>query len=126
LFWGRGSQQQDHNGQGLRADQDRKQTINTNETFDFLREIVSSIPDPTESEPTSTSAAAAGPSKRKPRSTAKAGRSITTAQESQIPDVKPGYMPDVGTWKKDMEGGGGTGEGGRGMFDDYEDDDEDY
>ena len=44
----------------------------------------------------------------------------------QIPETKPGQMPDIGTWKRDMSGGGGTGEGGRGMFDDYEDDDEDY
>jgi len=40
--------------------------------------------------------------------------------------MKPDTMPDIGTWKRDMSGGGGTGEGGRGMFDDYEDDDEDY
>ena len=37
-----------------------------------------------------------------------------------------GGLPQIGTWKKDMEGGGGTGEGGRGMFDDYEEDDDDY
>jgi hypothetical protein len=43
-------------------------------------------------------------------------------EEAEIPDVKPGNMPKVGTWSKE----GGTGEGGRGMFDDYEDDEEDY
>lgn len=32
----------------------------------------------------------------------------------------------IGSWKRDMTGGGGTGEGGRGMFDDYEEDEDDY
>lgn len=32
----------------------------------------------------------------------------------------------IGSWKQDMTGGGGTGEGGRGMFDDYEEDEDDY
>lgn len=40
--------------------------------------------------------------------------------------VNPQILPNIDTWKKDASGGGGTGEGGRGMFDDYEDDDEDY
>jgi hypothetical protein len=34
----------------------------------------------------------------------------------------PGSLPAFGTWKRDAVGGGGSGEGGRGMFDDYEDD----
>jgi len=94
----------------------RKQTINTNETFDFLREIVQSIPDPTEAEQSSSSAP------RKPRTKKAGGSNI----EVEVPESKPDNMPDIGTWKKDMSGGGGTGEGGRGMFDDYEDDEEDY
>jgi hypothetical protein len=96
----------------------RKQTINTNETFDFLREIVQSIPDPTEAEQSSTSAP------RKPRKKAQAQGGSN--MEVEVPESKPDHMPDIGTWKKDMSGGGGTGEGGRGMFDDYEDDEEDY
>lgn len=32
----------------------------------------------------------------------------------------------IGSWKRDMTGGGGSGEGGRGMFDDYEEDEDDY
>lgn len=40
--------------------------------------------------------------------------------------ANPNYLPNIGTWKKEAEGGGGSGEGGRGMFDDYEDDEDDY
>ncbi|ODN92809.1 hypothetical protein L198_05605 [Cryptococcus wingfieldii CBS 7118] len=42
-----------------------------------------------------------------------------------VPAAQPAN-PLIGSWKKDMTGGGGTGEGGRGMFDDYEEDDDDY
>ena len=41
-----------------------------------------------------------------------------------IPDS--GNLPLIGTWKRDPVGGGGRGEGGRGMFDDYEEDDDEY
>lgn len=152
----------------------RKQSINTNEQFDFLREIVSSIPDPT--------SAAAGPSSssdphsggagalpkrrssgvddgtgkkrgRKPKSSGvgafpphgQAGMGSGSyhypGEEDEngrghgyghgyghaaVPETKPAVLPSIGTWKRDMEGGGGMGEGGRGMFDDYEEDEEDY
>ncbi|RXK40237.1 hypothetical protein M231_02511 [Tremella mesenterica] len=43
-----------------------------------------------------------------------------------IPDSQPAGLPQLGTWKRDMEGTGGSGEGGRGMFDDYEEDEDDY
>ncbi|WVQ74790.1 hypothetical protein IAR50_004396 [Cryptococcus sp. DSM 104548] len=73
---------------------------------------------------------------------------IGTKKEKEVGDVKPVVAepavpswsgapvpsvtaaqpgnPLIGSWKKDMTGGGGTGEGGRGMFDDYEEDDDDY
>lgn len=43
-----------------------------------------------------------------------------------IPETKVGGLPDIGTWKRDMTGGGGSGEGGRGMYDDYDVDDDDF
>jgi hypothetical protein len=104
----------------------RKTTINQNDTFDFLREIVSTIPDPTESEtPTQggRKPRAKAQSQSQSQSHSRPGTSAAGAGYGgeTIPESKPESMPDIGTWKKE----GGTGEGGRGMFDDYEDD-EDY
>ncbi|KIR58779.1 hypothetical protein I314_05191 [Cryptococcus bacillisporus CA1873] len=56
------------------------------------------------------------------------------SQESQpVPEPQPEEIQQpqqsvtmIGSWKRDMTGGGGTGEGGRGMFDDYEEDEDDY
>ena len=47
-------------------------------------------------------------------------------QQEPLSTTNPSSLPHIGTWKKDPVGGGGTGEGGRGMFDDYEEDDDDY
>ncbi|WVQ99854.1 hypothetical protein IAU59_006997 [Kwoniella sp. CBS 9459] len=186
-----------------------KAMINTNETFDFLREIVESIPDPVIAEP-KASASGAGPSKTRKASNPAVPSSSNNPNESgaapkrrtkkqvgteydQQPDFNaggygavppagvPGYgqapyhpgtgagggafdggryggssasaaygqgqvggyghphppsgpadlpapskLPSIGTWKSDFTGGGGTGEGGRGIFDDYEEDDDDY
>jgi hypothetical protein len=44
----------------------------------------------------------------------------------QVQGAAPGTLPNLGTWRRDPEGGGGTGPGGRGMFDDYEEDEDDY
>ncbi|WWC71722.1 uncharacterized protein I206_105680 [Kwoniella pini CBS 10737] len=35
-------------------------------------------------------------------------------------------LPNIGTWKSDFSGTGGTGENGRGLYDDYEEDEDDY
>jgi len=69
----------------------RKQTINTNETFDFLREIVSTIPDPTEAEQSSTSAP------RKPRTKKAQVTPGGSNMEVEVPESKPDSMPDIGT-----------------------------
>ncbi|WVR07388.1 hypothetical protein IAU60_004429 [Kwoniella sp. DSM 27419] len=113
-----------------------KHMINANETFDFLREIVEPIPDPVVAEPR------AGPSKPRkvsnpnPEGGVSGGaapkrRSKKDKQALEVGDVgedapAPGKLPSIGTWKRDYEGGGGTGEGGRGIFDDYEEDEDDY
>ncbi|GFZ49347.1 DNA polymerase II subunit C [Saitozyma sp. JCM 24511] len=130
-----------------------KATINATPSFDFLRDIVSTIPDPTVAEPRagpSTSTATRGPRKpsdpfggdggvpatKKPR-----GRKPKKETEMEgngydeagmpypgqaVEQTAQGSLPMLGTWRRDMEGGGGTGPGGRGMYDDYEDDDDDY
>ncbi|WVF72635.1 hypothetical protein IAT40_007453 [Kwoniella sp. CBS 6097] len=194
-----------------------KAMINTNETFDFLREIVEPIPDPVIAEPRSNAGGAAGPSKPRKasnpvpsssnthpnetgaapkRRTKKQLASEQQQQHQQQPSYSaeygygappPGYgagsyhstvdtgatgafdggrygnpaaagygqgqelgqsvgyghphatgsagvaeplapnkLPSIGTWKSDFTGGGGTGEGGRGIFDDYEEDEDDY
>ena len=65
---------------------------------------------------------------RKPRAAAAAAAAggAGIKEERSIPDSKPTGLPDIGTWKRDMTGGGGTGEGGRGMYDDYDVDDDDF
>ncbi|OCF37780.1 hypothetical protein I317_07451 [Kwoniella heveanensis CBS 569] len=190
-----------------------KAMINTNETFDFLREIVEPIPDPVIAEPKATaSTSAAGPSKTRkasnpvpsnsnphepkrraskkqlaleqqsaeygygngygaavPPSAHIAGHNYGHApyypggagagtgafdggRHGHHPVAGSGYgqgqmaagyghphpaggttelpapnkLPSIGTWKSDFTGGGGTGEGGRGIFDDYEEDEDDY
>ncbi|WWC63127.1 uncharacterized protein I303_105727 [Kwoniella dejecticola CBS 10117] len=42
------------------------------------------------------------------------------------PTPTTGNLPNIGTWKKDFSGTGGTGENGRGLYDDYEEDEDDY
>ena len=117
----------------------RKQTINTVPTLDFLRDLVSTIPDPIEAQPKT-------PSSRPRRSTLEgdqpAPRNRRTKKvkteggsngngdvETEAAEpVEPVRLPDVGTWKKEMDGDGGTGEGGKGLYDDYEveEDEDDY
>ena len=46
--------------------------------------------------------------------------------EGDLPETKVAGLPNIGTWKRDMTGGGGSGEGGRGMYDDYDVDEDDY
>ncbi|TXT05558.1 uncharacterized protein COLE_06878 [Cutaneotrichosporon oleaginosum] len=96
-----------------------KAMIDKSDQFDFLRELVESIPDPQEPKTprrksgAEGSASASGPaSARKPRG--------ARAKKEEVPP--PGTLPAIGTWKREAEGGGGSGEGGRGIFDDYEDD----
>ncbi|WVW85808.1 hypothetical protein I302_107846 [Kwoniella bestiolae CBS 10118] len=118
-----------------------KHMINSNPTFDFLRDLVETIPDPVIAEPK------AGPSKQRKVSASNpndpAGgasgvkkRSKKDQQQHQhgygqqealsAPAPNPNSLPNIGTWKRDFEGGGGSGEGGRGIFDDYEEDEDDY
>ncbi|WVQ82035.1 hypothetical protein IAT38_004163 [Cryptococcus sp. DSM 104549] len=153
-----------------------KQMINTNENFDFLRELVDSVPDvaapepKAPSKPRKPSTASADGTGAKKRGKKPAAAAVEPAGDDEMeegdeeedeydaeskPDVKPssggGHAyppaatasgsgsgsvggwgeggargPVIGSWKKDMTGGGGTGEGGKGMFDDYEEDEDDY
>lgn len=93
--------------------------IDKSDQFDFLRELVESIPDPQEPKTPARrkSVAEGSTSTRKPRGTA---ASASRAKKEEVPP--PGSLPAIGTWKREAEGEGGSGEGGRGMFDDYEDD----
>jgi hypothetical protein len=137
-----------------RADfQSSKATINATPSFDFLRDIVSAIPDPTVAEPRagpSTSTATRGPRKPSDPFGGDGGGPVTKKPRGRKPkkekdmegnghdeagmpypgeavdQAAQGSLPMLGTWRRDMEGGGGTGPGGRGMYDDYEDDDDDY
>jgi hypothetical protein len=133
--------------------QPSKATINATPSFDFLRDIVSAIPDPTIAESRagpSTSTAARGPRKPSdpfggdgggPASKKPRARKPKKEKEMEgnghdeagmpyageaVDQAAQGSLPMLGTWRRDMEGGGGTGPGGRGMYDDYEDDDDDY
>lgn len=94
--------------------------INNSDQFDFLREMVESIPDPQE-KPAATRRKADGsaPTPRRSKAAAAAAK-LEEAKKEEVP--APGTLPAIGTWKRDAVGGGGTGEGGKGMFDDYEDD----
>ncbi|KAK8854917.1 hypothetical protein IAR55_003656 [Kwoniella newhampshirensis] len=123
-----------------------KNMINTNPTLDFLREIVDPIPDPVIAEPKAgpsklrkvsesnggagAGAGAAGPTKRRSKKDQDGnGRVKEEGGEGSYEGndaPPPAKLPMIGTWKRDMSGGGGTGEGGRGMFDDYEEDEDDY
>jgi hypothetical protein len=86
--------------------------IDKSDQFDFLRELVESIPDPQEKTPRRKSTAEGAGSARKPRA--------PRQKKEEVP--APGSLPAIGTWKREAEGEGGSGEGGKGMFDDYEDD----
>jgi hypothetical protein len=101
--------------------------IEKSEQFDFLRDMVENIPDPQEKapaarrKPAGEGAASAGTSRsRKNNAAALAAAKVEEAKKETVPP--PGSLPAIGTWKRDAVGGGGSGEGGRGMFDDYEDD----
>ncbi|KAL7423497.1 hypothetical protein Q5752_001077 [Cryptotrichosporon argae] len=65
-----------------------------------------------------------------PAPAARVGQAATAADADVDTDIKPhpapphGSLPALGTLKRDAEGGGGTGEGGRGMYDDYEADED--
>jgi len=119
-----------------------KQTINTVPTLDFLRDLVSAIPDPIIAEPkpsntkhrnTTTIASTPRPkrarkSRTKPSSEGEGegdGRGDGDRVEGEA-EAEPTILPDTGTWKTDMEGEGGTGQDGKGFYDDYEEDEDDY
>ncbi|WRT68248.1 uncharacterized protein IL334_005224 [Kwoniella shivajii] len=119
-----------------------KHMINSNPTFDFLREVVESIPDPIISE----SSSKPGPSKPRkvsnpnpnlndpssgggaPRKRMKRDQNgvVHQVQEGDAGIPNANILPNIGTWKREFTGSGGTGENGRGIFDDYEEDEEDY
>lgn len=99
--------------------------IDKSDQFDFLRELVESIPDPQEPKtPARRKASAEGSAPRKrggaAGSSTRGAGAAAAAKKEEVPP--PGSLPAIGTWKREAEGGGGSGEGGRGMFDDYEDD----
>ena len=115
--------------------------------MDFLLEVADRIPD-APAPAAGPSGSGAGPSKqRKPSAAGYAGmandrggaagnkrrkgvkqegREGEVGVKGEVPDSQPGGLPLIGTWKRDMEGGGGSGPGGRGLFDDYEEDEDDY
>jgi hypothetical protein len=111
-----------------------KHTINTVQTLDFLRDLVSTIPDPilSEAKPTSrprrpTDAEPSAPRKKRTRKVKQESSGAAEGDgegEAEGETAEP--LPDIGTWKRDMSGGGGTGEGGKGLYDDYEVEDDDY
>jgi hypothetical protein len=92
--------------------------INKSDQFDFLRELVEAIPDPQEKAPAARRKAATGEGATPRRRTAAA--KIEDAKKEEVP--APGSLPAIGTWKREAVGAGGSGEGGKGTFDDYEDD----
>ena len=104
-----------------------KSTIMSLESFDFLRPLVASIPEPASED------AKPPPQRKASRSNAGALSSRGGAkrkdqpgavkQEVSVPEAGADSLPSIGTWRRDE--GGGSGEGGRGLYDDYEDD-EDY
>lgn len=93
--------------------------IDKSDQFDFLRELVETVPDPQEPKtPASrrkSSATGEGATPKQRRTAARA-----PAKKEEVP--APGTLPAIGTWQRDATGGGGSGEDGKGMFDDYEDD----
>ncbi|WWD02479.1 hypothetical protein V865_000519 [Kwoniella europaea PYCC6329] len=125
-----------------------KHMINSNPTFDFLREIVESIPDPIVSEPKAGPSkprkvsnpnpntydplgGGGGPVKRRTKKDKDGNgnggqQEMYMAQQPPAPALNPNSLPNIGTWKRDFTGTGGTGENGRGIFDDYEEDEDDY
>jgi hypothetical protein len=122
----------------------RKQTILQNPTFDFLLPLTTSIPDPASHEPKPKSRSSNPITNPKPR--AKRTKATGPKQEDEagaemdeddddddehiggeVPEAGGRELPKIGTWGKDeLESKGGSGEGGRGMFDDYEEDEDDY
>ena len=113
---------------------DRKHTINTVSTLDFLRDLVSAIPDPVVSEPKPSSsrprrntidADPSAPKRKRTRKVKSGGAGEGEAEgEAEGEEAEPAGLPDIGTWKKDMSGAGGTGENGAGLYDNYEDEDD--
>ncbi|KAK4687957.1 Dr1-associated corepressor, partial [Tremellales sp. Uapishka_1] len=88
-----------------------KAAINANESLDFLRDIVAAVPDPVESKPTTTKTRkekdpTAEPKKRKSKNGVK-GEVEREAADLTPPPVG-GSLPQIGTWKKEAEGEGGT------------------
>jgi hypothetical protein len=116
----------------------RKKAINTNPELDWLLDLASKIPESAVEEfaPRASSSTRRQPSANSHSNTNAAPRKRVSKKESvdqaygyqaELPlTTNPSSLPHIGTWKKDPVGGGGTGEGGRGMFDDYEEDDDDY
>ncbi|KAL1408739.1 hypothetical protein Q8F55_005552 [Vanrija albida] len=100
-----------------------KAMIDKSDQFDFLRELVEGVPDPGDK---------AGPAKRKasaadggaagtPGRRKTAAAKVAEAKKEDVP--APGSLPAIGTWKRDASA---APEGGKGMFDDYDDDYDDY
>ena len=112
----------------------------TRHTLDFLLPITDNIADPVQTEDKPRAGAsrratkgegAASGSTRKRTGEGKqefpSGAAYDWPNDPAVPPVPEGsVLPSIGTWMKEPIGGGGSGEGGRGMFDDYEEDDDDY
>ena len=106
----------------------RKATINRLETFDFLRPLVASVPEPAADDPdrAKRKSSKAGHSNDGSNKTRGATGSKGRASRKVPPEANAGSLPMIGTWKKEEEGGVGSGQDGRGLYDDYEEDEEDY
>ena len=109
-----------------------KQTILTRPTLDFLLPLTSTITDPAipDDKPKPSSRKQAEPGsvgrKRTKKEPGEPGEGEYNPDPSFANVANPNYLPNIGTWKQEAEVGGGSAEGGRGMFDDYEDDEDDY
>lgn len=94
--------------------------IDKSDQFDFLRELVEGIPDPVEPK------AAASRRKNTGAGDTPARRRAAAAPKEKKEEVPPpGSLPAIGTWKRSPSGEG-SGEGGKGMFDDYDAEDDNY
>ena len=113
-----------------------KQTILTRPTLDFLLPLTSAIPDPAipDEKPKSSARRTDAPGSTRKRAKKEPGEGEDYNPETSFANVaNPNYLPNIGTWKMEEGASGqapqvaqGSGEGGRGMFDDYEDDEDDY
>ncbi|ORX38655.1 histone-fold-containing protein [Kockovaella imperatae] len=115
-----------------------KSTVTSQPNFDFLLPLVQNIADPVQAGGGHNGEGGA----QRQRRASRPGKRKAVKEEGDEDEYGRGgasgsgsvpapgdaskTLPQIGTWKREMEGAGGTGEGGRGMYDDYEADEDDY